>query len=516
MFGILGLDMRKDSKLTLEQMQKLAKPKGGKFLSKEYVNALTKHKWQCKNGHKWEANAHDIKSGHWCRKCSTEINAAKHRLTIEEMQEIATSRGGKCLSNNYANANTKLKWQCKEGHVWEAIPSSIKTGKWCLKCAGKTKLTIEEMQKLAESKGGKCLSKKYVDVDTKLEWKCEKGHKWLAIPYTVKKGTWCSKCSTEINAAKHRLTIEEMQKLAGLKGGECVSKVYTNSNAPLEWQCEEGHIWKARANNIKQGQWCPNCARGVGERTCRKYFENIFDQNFPSSKPSWLVTKNGTRLELDGYSKELKLAFEYHGIQHYKDVGFFTKTMSLKKRKEYDKLKVNICKQKGVNFIIIPYKIKLENMGNYITRQCKKLGIVVPNKEVKLESFKFYYPEKIKELQEIAKSRGGKLLSDTYLGSKKKLKWECEEGHKWEAVPNSIKNGRWCAYCSHRVKRTIEEMQELAKSKGGKCLSKKYINTKTKLKWQCGEGHIWEAYAYNVKSGYWCHVCNRKRKANKN
>ncbi|PKM92484.1 MAG: hypothetical protein CVU81_00175, partial [Euryarchaeota archaeon HGW-Euryarchaeota-1] len=47
--------------------------------------------------------------------------------------------GGKCLSTKYINANTKLKWQCKEGHRWEAIPSSIKKGSWCPVCARKNK-----------------------------------------------------------------------------------------------------------------------------------------------------------------------------------------------------------------------------------------------------------------------------------------------------------------------------------------------------------------------------------------
>ena len=42
------------------------------------------------------------------------------------MQEIAESRGGKCLSSNYLNAHAKLLWECSEGHQWEAIPSNIK------------------------------------------------------------------------------------------------------------------------------------------------------------------------------------------------------------------------------------------------------------------------------------------------------------------------------------------------------------------------------------------------------
>ena len=73
-------------------------------------------------------------------------------LTIEEMQRIAAERGGKCLSSKYINSNTKLQWQCKEGHEWEAIPASVKRGHWCPFCSGIIPLSIEDMQKNAASR----------------------------------------------------------------------------------------------------------------------------------------------------------------------------------------------------------------------------------------------------------------------------------------------------------------------------------------------------------------------------
>ena len=78
---------------------------------------------------------------------------------IGEMKRLAASKNGKCLSKNYINSKTKLLWQCEKGHKWEAIPSSIKVGTWCPKCSarrsGRKKLTIEEMQKIALSREGK-------------------------------------------------------------------------------------------------------------------------------------------------------------------------------------------------------------------------------------------------------------------------------------------------------------------------------------------------------------------------
>ncbi|MBN1363564.1 MAG: hypothetical protein JW976_02035 [Syntrophaceae bacterium] len=153
-------------KLTIEEMSQLAEKRGGKCLSKTYVNSHTKLKWQCAKGHEWEAIPHHVKRGHWCSKCAASEIGKSQRLTIEEMRYLAAKRGGKCLSKTYVNSGTKLKWQCKEGHKWEARPYSIKQGHWCSKCAdfesGKSRrLTIDEMRQIAEKRGGKCLSKTY-------------------------------------------------------------------------------------------------------------------------------------------------------------------------------------------------------------------------------------------------------------------------------------------------------------------------------------------------------------------
>ena len=98
------------------------------------------------------------------------------KLTIEEMQEIAKSRGGKCLSKEYVNNYNKLKWQCAKGHIWEAVPYNVKRGCWCLICSGNMKLTIEDMHEIAKSRGGKCLSKEYFNNSIKLKWQCAKEH----------------------------------------------------------------------------------------------------------------------------------------------------------------------------------------------------------------------------------------------------------------------------------------------------------------------------------------------------
>ncbi len=56
----------------------------------------------------------------------------------------------------------------------------------------------------------------------------------------------------------------------------------------------------------------------------------------------------------------------------------------------------------------------------------------------------------IEEMRSIAEERGGKCLSNFYVNSQTKLLWECLKGHQWEATPNGIKSGTWCPYCACR------------------------------------------------------------------
>jgi hypothetical protein len=60
------------------------------------------------------------------------------------MQKIAKSRGGKCLSNKYTSNRAKLKWKCKEGHIWRALPVNVKAGHWCSKCAIKNRASYKK------------------------------------------------------------------------------------------------------------------------------------------------------------------------------------------------------------------------------------------------------------------------------------------------------------------------------------------------------------------------------------
>jgi hypothetical protein len=202
-----------------------------------------------------------------CDRSHIEISEleAWRRKDCHGLQALAASRGGTALSDYYINGTTKLRWRCAEGHEWEAIPASIKRGTWCPICgdkraATKRAHTIERMRALAEAQGGVCLSENYANVKSRLRWRCAAGHEWETQASVIIGGHWCPKCDKFKIGRKYALSLEEVQKTAKERRGECLSDSYLNSREKLRWRCARGHIWQANANSIRRGSWCPICA----------------------------------------------------------------------------------------------------------------------------------------------------------------------------------------------------------------------------------------------------------------
>ena len=175
---------------TIEMCQRLATEKDGKCLSTEYKNNKTKYEWECHQGHRWSAKANDIQQGQWCSRCSYNI---KH--DIQWCQQLAINKNGKCLSIGYVNNSTKYEWECHQGHRWLATANSVHKGGWCLICSGNKKKNLDDIQVLAASRGGVCLSIEYKNNKTKYEWQCTKGHRWSAKSNDIQNGQWCKICA---------------------------------------------------------------------------------------------------------------------------------------------------------------------------------------------------------------------------------------------------------------------------------------------------------------------------------
>lgn len=187
-------------RLDLADLRRLARERRGKCLSRQYVNGRRPLVWECEFGHKWKASAEQVKGGlrkkgTWCPECYDQRRIFHPLGTVEEMQFLARSRGGMFLSRTYFGSRVKHLWKCSQGHRWRAVSGNIKRGNWCPICAGNRRSRLSEYRALAARKGGKCLSRTYTNNDTKMRWRCEVGHEWLATGSSVRRGSWCARCA---------------------------------------------------------------------------------------------------------------------------------------------------------------------------------------------------------------------------------------------------------------------------------------------------------------------------------
>ena len=114
-----------------------------------------------------------------------------------------------------------------------------------------------------------------------------------------------------------------------------------------------------------------------------------------------------------------------------------------------------------------------------------------------------------KLLAKVKEKEGTVLLTD-YFTCKSKLIFICKKNHMWRTMIGDVLYGdHWCAKCNGNAKHTINIAKNIAKERGGECLSNEYINAHEKLLWECNNKHTWPMSLACVKNhNQWCPKCD--------
>lgn len=184
----------------------------------EYGGSGTKTLFRCAAGHEWEVLPSSIMQGGGCPRC-----AGQAPLTREIVNSRIADRGFIMLGE-YVNVDTKTMFQCDNGHTWEAAPEKVMSRTGCPYCSGMAPLTTEIVNARIEDRG-LILVDEFVNNQTKVRFKCNEGHIWDAKPNNVLNGRGCPECSerTSDNDVFY-LWVAASQSLVKLRPGDHLLK----------------------------------------------------------------------------------------------------------------------------------------------------------------------------------------------------------------------------------------------------------------------------------------------------
>ena len=276
-------------KKTIEEVRQYIEGYSYKCLSTEYINSNSKLEFQCDKGHICIITWHDFLGGHRCPICY-----GNKKKTIEEIKEYVEKFNYKCLSDVYINNKTKLKFQCDEGHIYEAIWSSFQRGNRCLVCYIESrKKDFKEVKEHLKKLGYKCLSDNYRGTYFKLKLQCDKKHIYKTTWHSLQEGSRCPTCS-----GNEKKTIEEIKEYVEKFGYKCLSEEYINGCTKLEFGCKNNHIFLMTWNSFQQGTRCPYCI-GVKKKTIEEVKEYIEEFGYKCLSDTYIGSKIKLRLECD-------------------------------------------------------------------------------------------------------------------------------------------------------------------------------------------------------------------------
>ena len=448
-------------------------------------------------------------------------------LTTEEFIKKAKSIHGDkfdYVNSTYINAKTKIEIKCKKhSNIFFQNSNNHFLSKFpCKECNLENKRllfssNIEEFKTYMIKKYGNTLSFEkaiYKNARTDIILVCKKHKLELKkAPYEFKIST-CHMCSKEnIDDVRSSKQIKLINEYVSSFGGKLISKKYVNNETDLKFKCKKGHVFFESWSDVKNSmRWCKECVpnRHIGETLTRMILEYLINCKLPSS---YLKSMDG--LQLDGYCKERKIAFEYQGYQHFSEVNHYHYSKNqFKAQIKRDSFKKELCKKNRITLIeIFEFKTirkgRIEIFVNQVKKELDKLKINYTSKPFIPDLIRLYRGKESSlyiSAKEIINNLDGEIQE--YIGSNSKHSIICSKGHKAFRLLSVIKrNGYQCSVCQSDLKFNLINLK--IESRGGILISRKLKKNQfsTMYSWICDKGHENKTKGQYLKDGTWCGTC---------
>lgn len=156
----------------------------------------------------------------------------------------------------FVATKVKAKFQCPNGHLWEAKPNTVLNGPGCPVCAGNAPVSKDQMiERLYNTHGDKIvMTGEYVSYSTNTLFRCVNGHEWKSNGrYLIKNGNGCPQC------ARNRPLTTDIINTSLEHRGIKLFREYVTGEVYSQFECVCGNIWESRAPMVLFGRGCPSC-----------------------------------------------------------------------------------------------------------------------------------------------------------------------------------------------------------------------------------------------------------------
>ena len=528
---------------TLADYARLAKKRGGRLLTRGSHDARPRVvdplRLSCDKGHEWSVLAGRFKYGSWCPACG------RHRDSWDanRFALFAKQRGGRLISEHPPGAVQHLHrvhFECAEGHQWDAYAGQVMQRQtWCRVCGNRSRIKPQDdIDQICDTRGGRVVR---VGHNRMHKWifECAKGHEFSARPSEIKNGNWCPQCSASRPERLVRLFFEQMFGKPFPRVRPKWLRNTTGASLELDGYCEELGLafehqgtqhYRAQSGRFAQQHLAIRKRDERKRAICRKRGVTLIEV------PDLLRTLKLGQLQATIVRLCDAVGFPIPAMARSKPIDVSHVYMTTRDEDYLRRLHQTATGHGGKCLAVahagesthVPFECAVGH--TWLARPadvlhgtwCMKCARAALGKRKR---------HSIESMHALAKSRGGECLSDKYESALKKLQWRCGCcGHMWEATPSSVIAGSWYRKCCFRKgwesrrkqfgkrgqrgrpgpkpKYSITDMQQLAAARGGECLSRKYVNAFTKLKWRCGGSrHVWLAAPNDVRKGTWCPEC---------
>ena len=470
----------------------LAEKRGFRWLGPEVPNVRTKTAWECAQGHRWSAIYNSIQRGSGCPFC-----AGRAPKTRADYHALAEERGFQWLGPEVSRVIIKTGWRCEEGHEWEASYNGIQQGKGCPFCARVVPKTPADYEALAHKRGLHWIGPNVPNTATKTVWQCADGHQWEATYNNIQQGKGCPYCAGNVQKSP-----EDYHALAEERGFRWLGPEVLNTQSRTTWECEAGHQWEAIYNSIQRGTGCPICA-GYMQKTPTDYHMLAAERGFRWLGPEVPNVKTNTRWECgEGHTWEAI----YDNIARGRGCPLCAVNLQ-KMPEDYHAL----AQERGFSWL----GPEVPNVKTNTWWECEH-GHRWENPYVYLDSGSGCpvcadsVPKTPADYHALAQRRGYRWLGPTVSSIAIRTRWECDEGHRWEAPYYKMRSGWGCPACDERLPKAPEDYHALAEERGFRWLGPEVPNVNTSTSWECEHGHQWETPYGNIRDGTGCPVCAGK------